>query len=103
MHDGAARRDRGRALRIGRTKHGDNGQSDCGSNVHRAGIVADEEMALRKQSGKVGDGRFSGKIDGRATHLGGDDVRNGHLCRGSEENDVGVGLRLEPVGKFRKT
>ncbi len=60
LDDGAARGDRGGALRIGRAEYRDHRQADGGGNVHRAGIVADEEMALREKCGKIGDGGFSG-------------------------------------------
>src|SRR5713101_8390868 len=64
LDDRAARRDRSRAQRSRGSENGDDGKSDRGGNVHRAGIVADEEMALRQEGGKIGDRGFSGEIDG---------------------------------------
>src|SRR5229473_1550457 len=64
LDDRAARRDRSCGQRIRGPEYGDDGKSDRGSDVHRAGIVADEEMALRQQGGKIGDRSFSGEIDG---------------------------------------
>ena len=60
LNDGAARGDRRGAVRIGGTKYGDHRQADGGGDVHRAGIVADEEMALREECREVGDGGLSG-------------------------------------------
>src|SRR6266850_108744 len=74
LDDRVARRDRSRAKRIRGPEYGDDGKSDRGGNVHRAGIVADEEMALREQGGKIGDRRFPGEIDGWLPHPGGDGV-----------------------------
>src|SRR5258708_30141351 len=45
LNDAAARRDGGRSKWIGRTKYRDDGQANSSGNVHRAGIIADEEMA----------------------------------------------------------
>src|SRR6266849_419125 len=59
---------------IGGAKHGDHRQTDGGSDVHRSGIVADEEMTLGEQSRQFGDGRFPGEVDGRLTHFGSDGV-----------------------------
>ena len=76
LDDRAARRDRSCAQRIRGSEYGDDGKSDRGSDVHRAGIVADEEMALRQQGGKIGDFGFPGEIDGGLPHPGGDGVRD---------------------------
>jgi hypothetical protein len=48
LHDGATRRDWSRAERIRGPENGDDRKSDCGGHVHRAGIVANEELALRQ-------------------------------------------------------
>src|SRR5260370_18538097 len=48
LNDAAVRRDGSCSERIGRTKHRYDGQTYGGGDVHRAGIVADEEVALRK-------------------------------------------------------
>src|SRR6266699_7029078 len=49
LNNAAARRDGGRSVRIGGAKDGDDRQANSSSNVHRAGIVADEKLALREQ------------------------------------------------------
>src|ERR1700730_10042717 len=55
LNDGTARRDWGRAVRIGGAENRDNWQADGRSNVHCAGIITDKEMALRQESGKSCD------------------------------------------------
>ena len=72
LDDRAARRDRSCAQRIRGPEYGDDGKSDPGSDVHRAGIVADEQVALRQQGGKIGDRGFPGEIDSWHPHFGGD-------------------------------
>src|ERR1700674_334105 len=47
LDDGAMRRDRSCAERIRGPENGDNRKSDRAGYVHRARIVADEEMALQ--------------------------------------------------------
>src|SRR5437879_6270753 len=59
-------------LRVSRAKHGDHRQTDGGSDVHRSGIVADEEMTLGEQSRQFGDGRFRGEVEGGPAHIGSD-------------------------------
>jgi hypothetical protein len=46
LDDGDARRDRGGAFGIGGTEDRDDRKTDGGGDVHRAGIVSEEEMAL---------------------------------------------------------
>jgi len=48
-NDAAVRRDGSRSFWIGRAKHGNNRQAYRSRDVHRTGIVADKEMALRKE------------------------------------------------------
>src|SRR6266851_6277795 len=45
LNDAAAQRDGSRPKRISGTKHRDDRQAYSSGNVHRAGIIADEEMA----------------------------------------------------------
>ena len=61
LNDGAARRDGGRAERIGGAENRDDGQADRRGHVHGAGIVADEEMALRQERWEIGDRGFPGE------------------------------------------
>jgi len=49
LDDAASRRYRGGAKWIGRSKDGHDGQTDRRGNVHRARIVPNKEMALRKK------------------------------------------------------
>src|SRR5580692_3446462 len=70
LHYGAAWSDWRSALRICRTENCHDGQADRGSHVHGARIVADKEMALGEQGGKIGNGRFSSEVNGRAAHAG---------------------------------
>jgi len=51
LNDAAARRNGGRAERIGWPKDCDYRETYCGSDVHRAGVVPNEQMALRKKRG----------------------------------------------------
>ena len=70
----AARRDWSCAKRIRGSENGDDGKADRSGDMHGAGIVADEKMALRKQGRKIGDRGFSGEVDGWLPHPGGDGV-----------------------------
>ena len=74
LDDGTARRNWSCAKRIRGPENGDYWKSDRSSNVHRAGIVADEQVALRQQGGKIGDRGFPGEIDRSLPHFGGDRV-----------------------------
>ena len=94
LNNAAARRDRGRSVRIGGAKHGDDGQANSSSNVHRAGIVADEELALREQRRQIGNCGFPGEINGRPGHFGGDGRRNVGLGGSSKEDNLGFRLPL---------
>jgi hypothetical protein len=49
LHDAAARRDGRRAEGIGRSEDSDDGKTYGGGDVHGAGVIADEQMALRKK------------------------------------------------------
>src|SRR6266850_788283 len=100
LDDGAARRDRSCAKRIRGSENGDDRKADRGGDVHRAGIVADEEMALRKQGGKIGDRSFSSEVDGRLPHPGGDRIRDGCLGSRSEQDHVGIVLCLKTTCEF---
>jgi hypothetical protein len=92
LNDGAAWSDWRCALRIGGTKNCHDGQADSGSYVHGARIVANEEVALRKQRRKIGNGSLSGEINGRAAHAGSDGRRNRNFGGCAEQDDVGIGL-----------
>jgi hypothetical protein len=74
LDDRAARRNWSCAKRIRGSEDSNNRKSDRSSDVHRAGIVADEEVALRQQGGKIGDRGFPGEINGWLPHFGGDCV-----------------------------
>jgi hypothetical protein len=49
LDDGETRSDRGGAVGIGGAEDGDDREADGGGDVHRAGIVAEEEMALGEE------------------------------------------------------
>jgi hypothetical protein len=53
LGDRASRRNWSCAKRIRGSEDGNNRKSDRSSDVHRARIVADEEVALRKEGGKI--------------------------------------------------
>ena len=50
LNDGGAGSNGSGAEGIGGAKDGDDGQADGGGDVHRAGIISEEEMALREES-----------------------------------------------------
>ena len=80
LDDGATRSDGGGAEGIGRSEYGDDGETNGCGDVHRAGVIANEEMALRKKRGQIGDGRFSSEIDRRAAHACRNGGRDGSFC-----------------------
>ena len=92
LNDGEARRDRGGAVGIGGTEDGDYRKADGGGDVHGAGIVAEEEMALGEKGGEVGDGGFSGEINGSALQFGGDGGGDGEFAGSAEEDYIGIGV-----------
>src|SRR5450631_3482832 len=100
--DGAARSYRRGAQWIGGAKDSDGGKADGGGDVHGAGIVADKDVALRKERGKIRDGGLAGEIDGRLAHFGGDRGGNRRFACGAEEYHVGVPLRLQAIGELGK-
>ena len=61
----ARRRYRRGAFGIGGTEDRDYRQADGCGDVHCAGIVSEEQMALREKRGQFGDGGFSCEVDGR--------------------------------------
>jgi len=100
LHDGATRGDGSGAERIGGTENRDDWQTNGSGDVHRSGIVAQKQVALRKQAGEIGDGGFAGQVDGLATHVGDDGVGDGRLGGGAEEDDVSVVVRQKAIGPF---
>src|SRR5882724_679749 len=60
LDDGAAGGDWSGALGVGGAKDSDDREANGGGYVHRAGVVADEEMALGEERGEIGDGGFAG-------------------------------------------
>ena len=97
LNDAAARRDRSRAKRIGGTKHGDDRQADGSRNMHRARIVADEQVALREQCGQIGNRGFPREINWRTTHFSGDGGRDASFGGSSKEEDIGIRLGLQKI------
>src|SRR6266481_906010 len=86
LDDGEARGNRGSAFGIGGTEDGDDREADGGGDVHPAGIVAEEEVALGEQSGEIGDGGFAGEVDGGALQFGGDRGGDGEVAGSGAEN-----------------
>src|ERR1700687_3092876 len=86
--------------RIRRSEDSNNRKSNSSSDVHRAGIVADKQAALRQQGGKIGNRGFSGEIDRWRAHFGGDRVCDGCFSSSSEQDHVGIVLRLKTVCEF---
>src|SRR5260370_32507793 len=71
LDDGDARGDRGGAIGIGGTEDGDHRGADGGGDVHGAGIVAEEEVALGKTGGGSGAGGFGGECVRCSLEFGG--------------------------------
>ena len=68
--------------------------------MHGTGIIAEKEMALREQRGKIGDDGFAGEVDRLAVHVGDDGVGDGLLGGRAEKNDVGIVVGEKTVGPF---
>ena len=98
LHDGEAWRDRGGAFGIGGAEYGDDGEADGGGYVHGAGIVAEEEVALREERGEIGDGGFAGEVDGGTLQFGGDGSGDGKFTGSAEEDYVGIGFGMREQG-----
>src|SRR5579863_1089447 len=75
LDDGEARGDGGRTFGIGGAENGDDWETNGGGYVHGAGVVAEEEVALREERREIGDGGFAGEVDGGALEFGGDGDR----------------------------
>src|SRR5579859_8221 len=68
LNDAATRRDGCGSKGIGWPKDSHNGETDGRGDVHRARVISNEEMALRKKRGQIGDRSFPGEIDRWVTH-----------------------------------
>ena len=90
-------------MRVCGAEHSDNGESDSGGDVHRAGIVAEEDVALGEQGGKIGDGGFSGEVDGRTAKGCGNRRGDWGFGGSAEEDDVGIGMRGDGIQCLGKT
>src|SRR5208337_2163351 len=90
LDDANAWSDRCCAIGVGGSGDINYGKADGGGNVHRAGVVTEKKVTLRKEAGELGDGSFAGEVDGRAPQGTGDGAGNGSFTRSSEENDVGI-------------
>jgi len=100
LNDGEARGDGGGAFGIGGAENGDYWETDGCGDVHGAGIVAEEEVALREERGEIGDGGFAGEVDGGALEFRGDGGGDGEFAGSAEEDYVGVGVRKKNVQSF---
>src|SRR5882762_4135793 len=97
LDDGEAGGDRSGAFGIGGAENGDDGKADGGGDVHSAGIVAEEEVALGEESREIGDASFAGEVDRRTLQFAGDGGGDGEFAGGAEENYVGIGMREQVV------
>src|SRR5712664_219205 len=97
LHHGAPRSDRSGAVRIRRTEDRDNRQAHSGSNVHRAGVVADKYLAAGEERGQISNRGFADQTNRRTFYGGSDRVGNLPLGCCSEKNDVRVGVRAKSV------
>src|SRR5258708_33767875 len=97
LHDGAPRSDRSGAVRIRRTEDRDHWQADGGGDMHCAGIVADKQLATREERGEIGNRRLAHQTNRWAFYSSSDHVGNFLFGGCSEENDVRVCLKAEPV------
>src|SRR6266853_1472602 len=90
LYDGASGSNRGGAVRIGRTENCHDRQSNCGGNVHRSRIVADEKLAARKQCREIGNRRFANQSNHRAEYSSRDSVRYLLLRCRTEKNHIRI-------------
>lgn len=97
LHHGASGSDRSGAMRIGRTKDGDNRQAHGSSDVHCARIVADEQVAAREERRESGDCGFAHQTNRRASYFCSDRFGNPLLRCGAEKNYVCVRVKAEAV------
>src|SRR5260370_1716390 len=91
------------AVRIRRTKDGDNRQADRSGYVHCAGIVAYKQLAAREERGESGDCCFANQTDRGASYSGGNRVGNFLLGCCSKENSLLVRLQAETLTKTNAT
>src|SRR5580692_6109137 len=91
------------AERIGRAEDGYDREADGRGYMHCAGVVADEEIALRKKRRHIFDGGFSGEVDRRLAHACDDSRGYSGFVGRTEKNHVGAGLRLKTIGEFGET
>src|SRR5580658_6549488 len=68
LNDAAMRRDRGRAEGICWSEDGNDRETYGGGYMHRARVVSNKKMALRKHRWQIIDGSLSREIDRRMTH-----------------------------------
>ena len=79
------------------------GKANGSGDVHGAGIVAEEKMALGEEGGQISDGGFAGEVDGLASHASDDGGGDGEFAGSAEEDDIGVAFGEETIGKFGET
>ena len=68
-----------------------------GRPTAEATCMAPESLPMKRwhcesKRRKIGDGSFSGEIDGRAAHAGSDGRRHRNFGGCAEQDDVGIGL-----------
>src|ERR1700726_2858560 len=87
-------------MRIRRTKDRHYGETDRGGNVHRAGVVADEELAARQERREIGGRRLADQANRRAVYSGCNRVGDLLLGCCTKKDDVGVSVETETVYKI---
>ena len=99
LNDGKTSGDGRSAVGIGGAEDRDSGEANGSSDVHGAGIVTEEKMALGEESGEISNGGFAGEVDGLAGHACDDGAGDGKFARSAEEDDIGVAFGEETIGK----
>src|ERR1700733_925509 len=102
-HQSAPRSYRGRALWIRGTEDGDYGNACSRSHVHRARIVADENVKRREIRGQIFDWRLAGRIHGALSHPGSDSRGDIALAGRAEKYHIGVKTSNQAVREFGKS
>src|SRR5712692_5290622 len=103
LHDGAARRDWRGAMRICGAKNRDHRKAHRRSHVHRAGVVADKQLAAREERWEIGDRGGAHQTNRWTLDSGGNRVRNLLFGSGAEENHVRIRVLTKTIYKPGKT
>jgi len=102
LHDRGPRRNRRRPKRISRTKHANDWKPHRRRHMHRARVIANENVASRQQCRQIGNRRFSGQINRRAPHPRNNRRRNRRLPRRAKQNNLGIRFRHQSIRYLRE-